>query len=273
MTGMTQRFCLSSRSWCAHRERYVIVVIQCAARKRPDAGYMTTSEGTRVLFVAKPALAPPSSDVVYARPDDVSGDGRTWRDLLVQYNEQRADNPLGLARAVDLYQNRTYRLLAERYGIKKPTSSRRAGVDRADFLTPVYDITYSQSGDSYKRRRKSDRYDDLRMIPEGTEEPVFFFGGSGYLRLFVELTESVKGPRTVFFNSANPPDVTPCRLERFHTNTRTNWHYECAQAFVAGRIQYSTNVESHQETKSVSNVDPRPEQPLTTADDNPSVCK
>jgi hypothetical protein len=38
----------------------MIVVVQCAARKRPDAGMLQTKAGVPVLFVADPTKAPNS---------------------------------------------------------------------------------------------------------------------------------------------------------------------------------------------------------------------
>jgi hypothetical protein len=51
------------------------------------------------------------------------------------------------------------------------------GLITASFLTPDYDITFSQSAEHYKRRRQTDRYHDFRMLPEDTREPLAFFGG------------------------------------------------------------------------------------------------
>ena len=39
-----------------------------------------------MAFVADPTRAPCAGDLVYARPDDLADDGRTWRDLLLDYN-------------------------------------------------------------------------------------------------------------------------------------------------------------------------------------------
>jgi len=40
----------------------------------------------------------------------------------------------------------------------------------------------------------------------------------------------------VFYNAAMAPPAAGCRLRRFATTTRTNWHYECAQALIDGAI-------------------------------------
>jgi hypothetical protein len=110
------------------------------------------------------------------------------------------------------------------------------GLIAADFLTPYYDITFSQSAEGYKRRRKSDRYDDFRMLPHDTDEDIVFFGGKDYLPLFCSLTSAIRTTKTVFYNSAQRPQVTGCALKRFDTTTRTNWHYECANAFLDGAV-------------------------------------
>ena len=48
------------------------------------------------MFVAKPDAAPPGGSEVYARPDDVSDTGKSWRTVLQEYNAAPGDNPLGL---------------------------------------------------------------------------------------------------------------------------------------------------------------------------------
>jgi hypothetical protein len=111
------------------------------------------------------------------------------------------------------------------------------GLIRADFLTPSYDITFSPSADAYKRRRKTDQYDDLRMLRNDTEDDIVFFGGKDYLPLFCSLTDTNRSRKIVFFNSTGIPRLNGCTLKRFETTTRTNWHYECANAFLDGTIR------------------------------------
>lgn len=53
------------------------------------------------------------------------------------------------------------------------------------------------------------------MLPSGTEEPIVFFGGKDYLPLFERLTNDVRAPRTVFFDSANAPQFRAGRAIRF----------------------------------------------------------
>jgi hypothetical protein len=216
----------------------VIAVIQCAAKKRTDAGHLRTADGRNVLFVAAPAGAPPSSAVCYARPDDRSDAGGTWRERLLDYNRGPGANSLGLCRAIDLYANSAYHQITERYGADRTfILSAGWGLIRGDFLTPNYDITLSTAAEPYQRRKRADHYRDFAMTPDNSDDPVVFFGGKDYVPLFEELTRSVKTRRTVFYNSDVPPVALGCSVVRFRTTTRTNWHYECAQAFLRGAIE------------------------------------
>jgi hypothetical protein len=159
----------------------------------------------------------------------------TWRELVVEYNGGSRENPLGLLTAIELYENPTYARLAERFGIDRTyVLSAGWGLIAGWFLTPDYDITFSQTADRYKRRRRGDVYSDLCMLPATTSDPIFFVGGKDYVPLFVRLTKSINAPKTVFFNSTVPPDAPGCALVKFQTSTRTNWHYECAMALIEG---------------------------------------
>src|SRR5258708_11210444 len=156
------------------------LVIQCAATKQPD-GFFRAGDGRSVKFVAHPELAPkPESESHWlARPDDPAPDGRTWRDLVVDYNATSAigGNPLRLWPAHRLYSNAAYADLVARFGSASVlVLSAGWGLIRSDFLTPQYDITCSPTADPYKRRRRMDVYLDLRQLG-GTEEPILFLGG------------------------------------------------------------------------------------------------
>jgi hypothetical protein len=71
------------------------IVIQCAARKKSDAGYLLTKDKKKLCFVGNPEYAPKQPDCIYARPDDLADDEQTWREHLTAYNDTK-DNPLGL---------------------------------------------------------------------------------------------------------------------------------------------------------------------------------
>ena len=75
------------------------------------------------------------------------------------------------------------------------------------------------------------------MLPNQTEDDVLFFGGKDYLPLFCSLTNAVRGKRIVFYNSATAPKLEGCTTKHFETTTRTNWHYECVNAFLAGDLR------------------------------------
>ena len=216
----------------------MIIVIQCAASKRVDAGRLNTASRKPVEFVADIKIAPPDPVHLYARPDDLSDTGLSWREVLLNYNREVRDNPLGLCAAYELYDNKVYGRLADRFGTEALyILSAGWGLVRAKFLIPHYDITFSQNCEPYKRRKKADAYDDFQMLPEDADGKLLFFGGRDYLPLFSRLTDKFKGTRIVFYNSAHLPKINRCTLIRFETTTRTNWHYECAHAFLTGTLQ------------------------------------
>jgi hypothetical protein len=214
----------------------MIVIIQCASTKSSGAGHLVTSGGRPIVFVAHPELAPVDSRQRYARPDDISDAGRTWRDLLLDYNRTAHNNPLGLEPAYGLYGNNISGRLVDKFGIDRVyVLSAGWGLIRSDFLTPHYDITFSSSArgrDAYKRRRREDIFHDFCMLPFNTEEEVLLFAGSTYLPLFCALTNNMKCTRTVFHRTSQTPDVPGCTPVRFKTTTRTNWQYECANSIL-----------------------------------------
>ena len=208
-----------------------IVVIQCAARKRPSAGHLTAENDNPVLFVANAATAPRRPEVAYRRPDDVALSALTWREVLAKYNEIHGSaqaNPLGLLPAWRLYQNRTYEYLVDRLGEDNVfILSAGWGLVSATFLMPNYDITFSGSAEDHKRRRSHEQYADFSMLPKDTSLPIIFLGGKDYVPLFCRLTEGTRAERIVY-HVGEPPPAPNCGVVRFETDRRTNWHYECA---------------------------------------------
>lgn len=215
----------------------MIVVIQCASGKKPDAGHLRSTNGQEVMFVAGPEIAPADESYAYARPDDVSDTGESWRAVLFTYNADPENNPLHLLPAWQLYNNKTYEMLAEHCGLDRLfILSAGWGLVRADFLIPAYDITFSANAPMYKRRRSGDWYDDSNMLPK-SQEHIVFFGGKDYVNLFCTLSSDARVRRTVWYNAKDAPCAPGCVVRRFHTTTRTNWHYECAKAFISGKLQ------------------------------------
>ncbi len=220
-----------------------IIVITCAGSKQSHAGCLRLRSGREVLFVSDPDKAPQDGPYAYKHPDGLADTGETWREQLWRYNERHKDAPedncLGLLPAWKLYRDAIYARLAKKYGAERLyILSAGWGLIRAEFLTPNYDITFSNNAEPYKRRHQRDRdaYDDWCMLPDDTADPVVFFGGRSYIKLFCALTERVKGPRHVFFNSLYVPDAPSCHLQKFDTSTKRNWHYKCASAFMDGKV-------------------------------------
>jgi hypothetical protein len=211
----------------------MIVVIQCAGSKQPNAGRMKTTDGKPVIFVAQPELAPVNGPSALARPDDVSDRGVPWRQVLLNYNTER-QNPFCLMPAYQLYRNAIYRRLVKHFGLKNVyILSAGWGLISADFLTPYYDITFSRvKGQKFKCRQKSDSYQDFSMLPQNEDRPVIFFGSKEYVPLFCSLTTGTKSVRTVFHYSENPPEAPGCLLKRFEGKRSTNWQYDCANHFL-----------------------------------------
>ena len=218
----------------------MIIVIQCASGKQPDAGHLRTCDRRNVVFVANPDAVPAGTGEVHARPDDVSDTGATWRTVLQRYNEKYKvapeTNPLGLLPAWKLYKNPAYRKLACHYGTDRLyILSAGWGLIRADFLTPGYDITFSNA-EQYKQRKPGDFFEDF-ALPEDVEDPITFFGGRNYIPLFCRLTANARGRRTIFYAGKTlHRDAAPgCTLRRYG-KPFTNWHYVCARAYAEGRL-------------------------------------
>lgn len=223
----------------------MIAVIQCAAKKRHKAGHLCRQDGTKVMFVAGPAIAPADSEYVYAHPDEMSDTGVSWRQALMQYNAGPTSNPWGLLPAFELYDRPAYRQLVDHLGASKVfILSAGWGLISASFLTPDYDITFNTTTkrkEPWKYRRG--HYDDLCHLPASTSEPVVFFGGKDYVPLFCKLTERIKSTRTIFYRVSKRPETAGkpikapgCAMKAFLIEASTNWHYGCVKAFVKGGI-------------------------------------
>lgn len=206
------------------------VVIQCA-KSKVSGGHLRDERGRPVLFVADPALAPLTEDLVFAHPDDIRWDGQRWRDYVLEYNAFRQHNPLGLNRAADLYTNPAYAALDASYGGSNfYILSAGWGLVPGNFLLPNYDITFSPSANvqPYQRRTRAKAFDDFRGLELGDSRDLIYVGGRGYISQFDELTRGYGGRKIVYYNSSEPPVVDGCALVRFNSDTRTNWHYRLA---------------------------------------------
>lgn len=223
-----------------------IVVIQCAGTKQPHAGTFE-QYGLPVEFVAHPELAPKNSACHYAHPDDPTIDGKTWREKLLVYNNQyreTRDNPLGLLEAGQLYRpcapfSTIYRDLAEKF---QPDHvfilSAGWGLISAKFLTPSYDITFSNQVKvpKWKKRRKRDSYNDLNQTDFECTSTILFLGGNDYLPLFYRLTRTFECKKIVFHKSRAVKRELGYEFRCYSTGIR-NWHYDCAKTLISGKIQ------------------------------------
>lgn len=217
------------------------IVIQCAGTKKqqqPNAGFYT-ADHRLVKFVANPKRTPKNENIFYAHPDDISDNQQTWRERLLEYNKSTETNQFHLLAAYQLYDHKVYQALVEKFSIENIfILSAGWGLIAANFLTPDYDITFSNARnvELYAQRKKSDQYDDLCQLKNDGED-IIFLGGKDYQPLFKKLTAPLTGLKKIFYNAAQTPSVDRdfC-FERFVTTQKTNWHYTCAQALIDGKI-------------------------------------
>ncbi len=162
----------------------------------------------------------------------------SWRVRLLDYNRRLSEeNPLGLLPAYRLYEPPIYSSLANVFGTSHLyILSAGWGLIEAEFLTPMYDITFSAKADDYKRRRKHDRYADLCRLSMDSRDDLLFLGGRDYVGLFCALTDGYVGTRYIFTRSGAAVAAPGCQTVPYQTARRTNWHYECAQKLIDGRF-------------------------------------
>jgi hypothetical protein len=123
----------------------------------------------------------------------VPDNSMTWREYLNDYNK-RKENPDHLLRAGDLYQDRTYRLLVDRFGwVHVYILSAGRGLIRSVFYPPYYDITFSKVVTDCYRRKKTDKFKDFNhLLPNEMSienDQIYVFAGIDYLPLLYELTK------------------------------------------------------------------------------------
>lgn len=217
------------------------IAIQCADKKQANAGSFKSREGKHIMFVADPSLAPPSRETIYAHPDDISDDGRSWRERLLEYNKMHAQtNPLGLLPAYQLYTNPAYEALVHKFGIQNIyILSAGWGLIRAGFLTPVYNITFTSiKNKKHIKRYKRQEFSDFNMLTDDGED-VVYIGGKSYQPMFCRLLQNYACRKLVVYNSINKLGL-PHGFEAvlYKTNTRTNWHYEIAKNLIDEAVKF-----------------------------------
>ena len=215
------------------------VVIQCAGSKQLGAGTLRDDMGRSVRFVASPSVAPTSPDALSVTPDSIAADGKSWRQHLLEYNDKDGSaNPCRLLMAGSLYRPQIYRALVDKLGaLQVFILSAGWGLIRSDFLTPDYNITFSAQAEAYARRRTKDVYHDFRMLGPGQQDDeVRFFGGTDYLPHFARLTDDFRGRRIAYFKAQAARETPGLEMIYYETRVSTNWHYEAAEGFLAGRL-------------------------------------
>jgi hypothetical protein len=220
------------------------IVIQCAGQKRKRTKRMRSPSGEELLFVARPELLvrDSGSSVRYCRPGDPVGPGLgTWRDALGSYN-RASENPYDLSSAADLYRPRVYRELVDAFGWENVfILSAGWGLIRSDFLTPDYNITFSNQKRVPPWARRAKRLtlplEDLNHLAEAMtspDEPVHFFGGRDYLPMFHALTRNVAA-KLIVHHKGSPPLYEGFSYELFSCDRNQNWHYGAAEAFIMSK--------------------------------------
>ena len=138
------------------------IVIQCAGSKHKNAGSFFLKDGRKVTFVADPSFKTSEEVCVYTRPDDREDQtSLTWRERLLEYNvSENRRNPNNLFPAYRLYTNPAYERLVGKFGINKIfILSAGWGLIPSNFLTPLYEITFSSTASPLNRSAAKQAYD------------------------------------------------------------------------------------------------------------------
>src|SRR5262249_42149796 len=194
----------------------------------------------RIEFVADPdhrdLRRKAQSSVCYQRPDDASDIGfGTWRETLTAYNEGKS-NPLNLLQASDLYEHDVYRRLVTAFDpLDIFILSAGWGLIRSTFLTPYYNITFSNcKGKPWTKRKLNEPWQDFNHLRDTgvlADEEVHFFGGHDYLEFFYALTQPL--PATKIIHYKMPERREGYTYEAYATPRNQNWHYAPVQDFIA----------------------------------------
>ncbi len=217
------------------------LVISCAASKMRHAGKFRCIETDReILFLAHPDLMSPQDSVIYARPDDISPNGVSWRQALVDYNrvfEKTGKNPFGLLPAYQLYRHHCYKQLVDTFGAERVfILSAGWGLVNANTLLPDYNITFSNQAQKAYKRHKREHYYDINELPDDNNN-ILFIGGKDYIPLFCDLMINYSGEKQIVYNSIKPPSIPHgFSLHHYQTDCRTNWHYQFADRLISGTL-------------------------------------
>ena len=207
------------------------IIISCSALKNGNNLIYNNNE---IEFVSKPAKE------YQFRPDDIiPGENITWRKHIIQSQENSS-----LLKSYELYKPLIYKSLYDRYGSDLYILSAGWGIVSSEFKIPKYNITFSKNAEIISQRTQNDNFNDLNHLKGINEnEKIIFIGGSEYLKLFHKLTNDLQNQKIIFYKKKNINSYAPFItndpsyiLEKYDTNTRTNWHYECAKNILNKKI-------------------------------------
>jgi len=224
----------------------MIVVIQCAGRKVPNAPTLTLN-GNAVHFVAQP-----QDEQLDKRPwDQISGSNKTWTDCVKAYNEAGGAMPgeyiklnIGteenrqLMQCGNLYKPPVYGELMSACGLRNVyILSAGWGLVRADKFIPKYDVTFSQLGDISVRIAATDRLQCASLsdeIPDNGEINLFI--SRVYAPYWSRLYRGA-GQRTVLhwrLGQELPDGQYGTVIKHDCGKQGTNWQYTAARQFISG---------------------------------------
>ena len=215
------------------------IVIPCAAGKVPVEcgdfnGFMRDSKHRSLIFVGDPKEAPNNGGLRYVSPDCNYKSNETFRNKLCSYNDKfksRGYNPDNLLPAYKLYENSIYRELVESeiFGMDRVyILSAGWGIVKANFLLPMYDITFSSGRGNYNWQSRRIDFSKFYRLDDTCNETVEFIGTSNYVKMFEELTKDYYGDKLIYVNSKNFKNkgFIDCKVDR---KKHRFWHYECAR--------------------------------------------
>jgi hypothetical protein len=212
------------------------IIIQCSGRKNGELWTVNRLNGIKVKFVSHPYLCEVTPGINLFRPDDMVPDNSiTWREYLSNYNMQ-GKNPDNLLRAGDLYDNKTYHILIDKFKWENVyILSAGFGLVRSDFYLPLYDITFSKKAKECNRRKKTDKFMDFNHlsadIKNNSGDSVYAFVTPDYLDSFYDLTNCILANKYIFYKSMKIKQYPGYSYKIYKSRIQTNWHYYCAQEF------------------------------------------
>jgi hypothetical protein len=214
------------------------IIISCCDRKN---GEPFSHNGEIIHFVSRVNEALPNNEL-YFHPDNlIPNEHISWRELVTQ-QENRND----LLPAYQLYRPNIYNLLFQNFGNDLFIFSAGWGIVRADFRLPKYNVTFSNNNHipPYAKRNNDDIFHDFNhLVGIHENESIVLIAGSDYVLPFCQLTENLPNNKIIFYKNQNRLNNNPYlngnnfQFQFYHTNRRTNWHYEFAQRLINNEIE------------------------------------